>query len=77
LPGSGKSTRAKKRAEEDGSVIISKDLLRETYSKEKEVSRKQDELIEAMAKINKDIIIDNTHCNIRTLSTLHAKLVSL
>lgn len=77
LPGSGKSTRANDLASKENYKIVSKDQIRLYVDKEKDVWIEQDRLIEQYAKEWQNIIIDNTHMSIKTLTSLQSKLVQL
>lgn len=67
LPWSGKSTRA---SQQEWFLIISKDIIRKENPsmKEGDVYQTQKDQITQAAKDGKDIIVDNTHMNVKTLN---------
>mgnify|MGYP001682789900 CR=1 FL=1 len=68
IPASGKTTYVMDNLQ--GYIHINKDKLREEYPhlSEKEISRKQKELIQAAAKKGLYVVVDNTHINPQSLS---------
>ena len=67
LPWSGKSTRA---SQQEWYLIISKDIIRKENPsmKEGDVYQTQKDQIMQAAKDGKNIIVDNTHMNVKTLN---------
>ena len=68
LPGSGKSTWAQEQAHQGNFLIISKDEIRKMFggykpSREKEVLRIRNKLIESAVQMRRNVIVDDTNLN--------------
>lgn len=74
IPACWKSTYAHKLMEESSYVWINKDDIRSKHGniKERAVDEIQRKMITDAAKAGKDIIVDNTHCNMETLKSIIA-----
>ncbi len=70
LPGSGKSTYVMNININWDYCAISMDTIRLFIKKEKNVKKKQSEMIAELASNWLDIIIDNTHCNPKTMEKI-------
>lgn len=80
VPWSGKSTRAKEIYESlDKAVYVSRDVIRSINPNLREalVSEIHESMIADAAEWGLDLVIDNTHCNTKTLKELADKLLWL